>query len=215
MRVITAEELTQSPLLYRDIALALSQDGLACFPAESNYRLAASLHSQDAVMRLMQTKHRAGHHPALIFIAEPKQLDTIVGRVPAAARVLARAFWPGPLTLVLEMNLELPSKVARTLTRATGKVGVRCSAHPIAAHIVREFGGPLLVSSANLERKAGAGSLAQVRKNFQQRIDVCVDAGDLAAGAPSTLVEVTDEGWTIVREGAITKAQIEAALAQN
>jgi L-threonylcarbamoyladenylate synthase len=215
MRVITADDLTRSPILYRDIAAALSHDGLACFPAESNYRLAASLHSSDAVMRLMQSKHRAGHHPALIFIAEPALLEAVVGPVPAAARALAHAFWPGPLTLVVEMQAELPDKVAKTLTKATGKIGVRCSAHPIAARVVREFGGPLLVSSANLEKKAGAGSLAQVRKNFQQRIDVCVDAGDLAAGAPSTLVEVTHEGWTILREGAIGRAQIEAALAQN
>jgi L-threonylcarbamoyladenylate synthase len=215
MRVITADELTRSPTLYRDIAAALNQDGLACFPAESNYRLAANLRSPDAVMRLMQTKRRAAHHPALIFIADPSLLESVVGQVPPAARRLAGAFWPGPLTLVLEMQAELPTKVARTLTRATGKVGVRCPAHPIAARVVREFGGPLLVSSANLERKAGAGSGAQVRKNFQQRVDVWVDAGDLAAGAPSTLVEVTEDGWTMVREGSITRAQIEAVLAQN
>jgi L-threonylcarbamoyladenylate synthase len=103
--------------------------------------------------------------------------------------------------------------VAKTLTRATGKVGVRSPACAVAARVVREFGGPLLVSSANLERKAGANSLAQVRKNFQQRLDVCVDSGDLPEGKASTLVEITDGEWRVAREGAISREQIEAALA--
>jgi L-threonylcarbamoyladenylate synthase len=213
MRVIAADELSRSPSLYRDIAEALRQGGLACFPAGSSYRLAADLHCAEAVMRLWQTKRRAGVHPALIFIADAAALAALVGSVPPAAWRLARACWPGPLTLVLELHAELPAKVARTLTRATGMVGVRCPDDPIAARVVREFGGPLLVSSANLERKPGAGSLAQIRKNFQQRVAVCVDAGDLAAGAPSTLVEVTDAAWSIVRDGAIPRASIEAALA--
>jgi L-threonylcarbamoyladenylate synthase len=213
MKIIPAADLDSSPNRYREIVDALVQDGLACFPAESNYRLAASLFSADAVMRLMQSKRRAGHHPALVFVADVAMLGQVVAEVPEAAARLAAAFWPGPLTLLLDLRDDLPPKVAKTLTRATGKVGVRAPSCTVAARVVREFGGPLLISSANLERKAGAGSLAQVRKNFQQKLAVCVDAGDLREGPPSTLVEIDADGWRVAREGAIAREAIEAALA--
>jgi L-threonylcarbamoyladenylate synthase len=213
MKIIRAADLDASPALYREIVDALTQDGLACFPAESNYRLVANLLSPDAVMKLMQSKRRAGHHPALVFVTDAKMLRQVVAEVPPIAKQLATAFWPGPLTLLLDLRPDLPDKVTKTLTRATGKVGVRSPGCDVAARVVREFGGPLLVSSANLERKAGAHSLAQVRKNFQQRLTVCVDAGDLREGSPSTLVEITGDEWRIAREGAIPREQIEAALA--
>jgi L-threonylcarbamoyladenylate synthase len=213
MKIIRAADLDSSPALYREIVEALTQDGLACFPAESNYRLAASLLSADAVMKLMQSKRRAEHHPALVFVTDAKMLRQVVAEVPPVAQKLAKAFWPGPLTLLLDLRPDLPPKVTKTLTRATGKVGVRAPACAVAARVVRDFGSPLLVSSANLERKAGSNSLAQVRKNFQQRLTVCVDAGDLPEGKPSTLVEITDGEWRISREGAISREQIEAALA--
>ncbi len=213
MKVIRAADLDSSPSLYAEIVEALTQDGLACFPAESNYRLAASLLSPDAVMKLMQSKRRAGHHPALVLGTDAKMLRQVVAEVPPVAQKLAKAFWPGPLTLLLDLRPDLPPKVAKTLTRATGKVGVRAPACEVAARVVREFGGPLLVSSANLERKAGANSLAPGRTTCQPRLNVCGDAGDLPEGPPSTLVEVSDGEWRISREGAITKELIAAALA--
>jgi L-threonylcarbamoyladenylate synthase len=215
MRIITADELTRTPALYQDIASILSNDGLVCFPVGSSYRLAASLLSTDAVMRLLQSKRRASHHPALIFVASADAARSVAKDLPPAACRLLEAFWPGPLTLLADLGVELPPKVAKTLTRATGKIGIRCPCSPIAAQVVREFGGPLLVSSANLERKAGAGSVAQVRKNFQQKIDVCVDAGDLPSVPPSTLVEITETGWRVTREGAIPASKIETVLGRN
>jgi L-threonylcarbamoyladenylate synthase len=212
MRVITAADLSKSANHYNDIATTLTKDGLVCFPAGSAYRLAASLFSPEAVMRLVQSKRRASHHPALVFVADPRMLPLVVGKPPALARRLIDAFWPGPLTLLLDLSPDVPPKVARMLTHATGKVGVRCPEHAIAANIARTFGQPLLVSSANLENRTGAGSAAQVRKSFQMRVDLLVDAGDLPAWAPSTLVEITPDGWQVTREGAITPAAIERAL---
>ena len=214
MRLITAEELKTSPTGYREIAQALNRGGLVCFPAESTYRLACDLMSDEAVTRLLQSKRRSEHHPALVFVTDVSMLRRVVADVPPWARRLAEVFWPGLLTLVLDIHPDLPPKVARTLARATGKVGVRVPASPIAYRVVREFGGPLLVSSANLERRSGASSAAQVKKNFHQRVAVFVDAGDLPSILPSTLVEADGEGYKVTREGAIPESRVAAALGQ-
>lgn len=213
MKVITNAELTGSGNAYRDVASALGRDGVVCFPEGPSYRLAASLYSPAAILRLQQSKRRSGHHPALVFVADAGMLPSVAANIPAAARRLAGALWPGPLTLLLEPSPNLPPQVLKTLTRATGKIGVRCPAHAIAARILREFGGPVFVSSANMERKAGAHSVAQVHKNFRQRVDVCVDIGDLPPFPPSTLVDFSDGEWTIAREGGVPAATIQATLA--
>jgi L-threonylcarbamoyladenylate synthase len=213
MKVIRAADLAASPELYRDIVSTIKQDGLACFPVGAAYRVAANVFSAEAVTRLMQSKRRAAHHPALIFVAGAEMLGPICGQLSPTALRLAHAFWPGLLTLLLEPGADLPPKVVKILTRATGKIGVRCPADKIAAQVVRELDGPMLVSSANLERKMGAGSLAQVRKNFQQRIDLLVDAGDLQPSTPSTLVDVEGDGWRVTRVGAVAEEAIAAAIA--
>ena len=211
MKAITVAELGEKPHLYEEIGQTLRRGGIVAFPVGSTYRLAADLASPEAVLRLMQTKRRAGHHPALVFIPDPNMLGHVGVLSPLGHR-LATRFWPGPLTLVLPLGADLPPKVVKTLTRATGRIGVRCPETPIASQIMREFGGPLLVSSANMEKKSGAESVAKVRRSFLQRIDLLIDAGDLAPGPPSTLVEVIGTDWKILREGALATSVIEAVL---
>jgi L-threonylcarbamoyladenylate synthase len=121
--------------------------------------------------------------------------------------------WPGPLTLVLPPSEDLPVKVRKVLTRATGKLGVRVPDDALTQAILGALGASMLISSANLEQKPGASSASAVRQRFVHAVDIWVDAGDLAPAPSSTIIEVTETSWKSLRDGAIPLADIEHAAA--
>ncbi len=209
MKSIKYDDLKSNDRLYQEVADVLRDDGLVVFPGLTSYRLGVSALSAGAIARLQQAKRRAQNKPSLVFISNKQQLEGLVN-VPDidVARQLMATFWPGPLTLRLEPSDELPSKVRKALSKATGKIGVRISADEVCKGVIEAFGEPMLVSSANRSKKSGAQSLAQVRKNFGNLADLIIDAGDLAPGSSSTVVDLTAEGWSMIREGAITTAEI-------
>lgn len=190
----------------------LQKGGLVCFPCAGKYRLAAALEDADAVMHLLQSKRRVGKAPALVFVADEAMLRRVAANVTPAAKSLMTQFWPGSLTILFEPNPNLPNKVIKQLARANGQLGVRIPDEPVAQALVEAFGGPLLISSANREKKAGDASPAQVRKNFVHRVDLFLDAGDLAPEPPSTVVSLSGTEVQVTREGALTAAQIQSAV---
>lgn len=196
-----------------EVATVITDGGLACFPVGGAYRIAADARSEAAITRLMQSKRRARNHPTLVLVTDlAAAQDVVDGTSWKITKRIAEKLWPGPLTIVLPPSSTLPSKVSKLLARATGKIGVRISADPLATQVVQSFNGPVLLSSANLERKPGSSSAAAVRKGFMSSIDVWVDAGDPKPSPPSTIIEVTETGWKLVREGALAIADIERAL---
>ncbi len=208
MKIIKLSELEKNPGRYGEVAEVLASDGLVVFPGESSYRLGANVLSPKAVARLQQGKRMVQKRPALVFIHREDALHGLVKDVPDVARRLMAAFWPGPLTIRFEPGDNLPGKVRKALSRANGRIGVRVPDTQVCAHVVSSFGGPLLVSSANRSERAGAQSLALVRKTFGNVADLIIDAGDLPPGDSSTVVDVSDKGWKIVREGGLSADQI-------
>lgn len=195
-----------------EIAEVLAGGGLACFPVAGAYRIAADARSEAAINRAMQSKRRAKNHPTLVLVPDLAAARSIVkGTSWRLTQRLAEKLWPGPLTIALPPSDELPVAVKKLLTRATGKVGVRVADDPLAAAVVRCFGGPLFLSSANLEKKPGASSAAAVRQRFMNAVDLWVDGGDFTPAPPSTIVEVTETAWKLLREGAVPLAKIERA----
>jgi L-threonylcarbamoyladenylate synthase len=189
-----------------EIVQVLRAGGVVCFPVNGTYRLAADFHSEQAVSRLIQSKRRTANHPSLVLVPSLEIAKTIVrGTQWSTTKRLAEKFWPAALTLVLEPSAELPAKTKRTLAKATGKLGVRVPGDPLAHAVTKAFAGPLLLSSANLENKAGATSAAAITQRFVGKIDT-------KAGSPSTLVEVSEQSWKILREGAVSANDIERAL---
>ncbi|MDY0061070.1 MAG: L-threonylcarbamoyladenylate synthase [Myxococcota bacterium] len=215
MRILTSRSLEQDPSQYAEIAQVLSEEGLICFPSQRQYVVGAALLSEAAVLRLVQSKRRASRAPALVLIPDRRGLNGLVGAFPPAARTLMEHFWPGPLTLLFPPGDKLPERVVRTLLdKKRPKLGVRICTGTFAPRILEVFGGPLLISSANISQKVGASSIAQIRKNFAHTVDLLVDAGDLPAGRPSTIVDFVDDEVKVQREGAIAAAEIHRVLEQ-
>jgi tRNA threonylcarbamoyl adenosine modification protein (Sua5/YciO/YrdC/YwlC family) len=197
-----------------EIAAVVAGGGLACIPLRGAYRIIADARSESAITRLAQSKRRAHNRPALILVADLAAAREMVDGTawPLTLRA-TKKLWPGPLTLVLPPSKLLPAKINKLLSRSTGRLGIRVPDDAVTASILEKCGGPLLVSSANIENKPGSTSAAAVRQRFARTVDIWVDAGDIRPEPPSTLVDITETGWELVREGAITRAAIERALA--
>jgi len=114
---------------------------------------------------------------------------------------------------VLPPSKKLPAKITKLLARKTGRLGIRVPDDELSAAILEMVGSPLLVSSAYIENKPGATSAAAVRQRFDRSVDVWIDAGDIRTEPPSTLIDISETGWELIREGAIARAVIERALA--
>jgi tRNA threonylcarbamoyl adenosine modification protein (Sua5/YciO/YrdC/YwlC family) len=213
MKTIPLSVLETDSTQYKQIADTLAGGGLVCLPASSGYKLIADLSSPAAITAMLHAKRRVKNAPALVFVPDADWVDRVAAVVSDEARRLMQRFWPGPVTLLLKASDDLHPKVRKPLTKAKGWLGVRVPDDEVTLGVVREFGQPVLVSSANLARKQGAHSVAQVKKNFGRTVELLVDAGDIRPSASSTLVDVSGPGVSVVRAGAITEDSIHEALA--
>ena len=156
----------------------------------------------------MRVRGRQAGKPVLVLIADLAMAGMVAASVPSGARRLAARFWPGPLTLVLPARDDAPA----VLTAGTGTVGVRVSSHPTAAALVAALGRPVTAPSVNPPGAAPARDVAEARAYFGDAIAAYVDGGPSAGGA-STVAMVEGDAVRVLREGRVSAAALEAALA--
>lgn len=194
-----------------DVALAVAalRRGEAIgLPTETVYGLAADASRPEAVRRVFALKGRPADHPLIVHIAGEAQLDAWARDVPSAARALAAAFWPGPLTMILRRADGVPDAV----TGGQDSVGLRAPRHPLAQQVLREFGGGLAAPSANRFGRISPTRAAHVRAEFGDAVPVVLDGGDCEVGIESTIVDLSGERPRILRPGRISTAQVEAVI---
>jgi L-threonylcarbamoyladenylate synthase len=187
---------------------ALRRGELVVYPTETLYALGADAASPAALRRLFAAKVREAGKPVALIAADPAMGFAIARAVPAAARRLAKAFWPGPLTLVMPAKVGLPE----SLVGADGGVGVRVSSHPIARALARRLGRPITATSANLAGQLPSTTLEQARTAFGRKVKVYLEGGVLGGSLPSTVVAFDRETINVLRTGAIPRRRLEAAL---
>lgn len=178
------------------------------YPTETFYALGVDALSLKALERLFAIKGREPGKPVALIAADLTMAFAVAREVPPEARLLAEAFWPGPLTLVLPARDGIPA----ALIGADGGVGVRVSSHPIACALAAGLRGPLTATSANLAGEPPAVEVDAARRALGGKVEVFVDGGKLAGGAPSTVVAVDRGGIRVLRPGAVSERQLAAAL---
>jgi L-threonylcarbamoyladenylate synthase len=189
-------------------ARVLGEGRLVAFPTETVYGLGADATNAGAVARLYQAKGRPAFNP---LIAHVGNLDAArrIGRFDAAALLLAEAFWPGPLTLVLPKTADCA--VADLATAGLDTVAIRIPEHRIARDILRAFGRPVVAPSANLSGHVSPTLAAHVLGDLDGRIDLIIDGGAVAVGVESTIVGIFDAP-VLLRPGGLPRADIERVL---
>ena len=194
-----------------DVALAgkiLRGGGVVAIPTETVYGLAANALSHDAALKVFAAKGRPADNPLIVHVADMAQLEAVWREVPQRARLLAEAFWPGPLSLILPRSDAIPDAV----TGGLDTVGVRMPAHPVARTVIEAAGVPLAAPSANLSGKPSATSAQHVLDDFDGRIDAVLDGGPCPVGVESSVVDLIGDIATVLRPGAVLESDIAAIL---
>lgn len=189
----------------------LQQGGLVSFPTETVYGLGADATNDLAVARIFEAKGRPRFNPLIAHVADTEMAQRFV-HWNDTAELLAKAFWPGPLTLVLPIRLN--SGLSPLVTADLESLAVRVPAHPVAHHLLQAFGGPVAAPSSNPSGKISPTSAAHVLAGLSGRIDAVVDGGDCAVGLESTIVGLLGAP-TLLRPGGVPQEAIEAALGHS
>lgn len=187
------------PAKIRQAVDVLRKGGIIAYPTETFYGLGVDVTSDAAIKRLFDVKRRDYGNPVAVIVSDRDMLASIVEGIPEKANILMDVFWPGPLTILYRTN----AKISNRLTTNTGKIGIRVSSHPVASALVTELGRPLTTTSANLSGFPPSLNSRHLKSYFGGKIDAIVDSGPLSPSGGSTVVDVTDDKLTIIREGVI------------
>jgi L-threonylcarbamoyladenylate synthase len=189
-------------------ARVLAGGGVVAFPTETVYGLGADARLPGAVERVFAIKGRPRAHPLIVHLGETADLDRWVIDVPPAARVLAAAFWPGPLTVILHRAEALPDAA----TGGGPTVAVRVPAHPMARALLAALGGPIAAPSANRFGAISPTTAEHVAADLGDAVDYLLDGGPCAIGVESTIVDLSRGRAVLLRPGGVSRAELEHVL---
>jgi L-threonylcarbamoyladenylate synthase len=201
--------MTDPALIDRAVQL-LRAGELVAFPTETVYGLGANATNPAAVAKIFAAKGRPADHPLIVHIAAAAQLDFWARDVPIAARQLAAAFWPGPLTLILKRAPQVPDAV----TGGQDTVGLRVPDQPLTLALLRAFNGGIAGPSANRFGRISPTTADHVHSEFGENAPLVLDGGPCRVGIESTIVDLSRGAPVILRPGAITAVDIFRALGQ-
>jgi L-threonylcarbamoyladenylate synthase len=187
----------------------LGQGGLVAFPTETVYGLGADATNAFAVAALYAAKGRPTFNPLIIHVPGA-QLAWRFGVPTDAARALAAAFWPGPLTMVLQKQPD--AGLADLATAGLDTIAIRVPAHRIALQLIGQAGRPIAAPSANKSGRVSPTTAAHVAADFGDELSIIIDGGATEVGLESTIVDVTGARAVLLRPGGLPRAEIERVL---
>lgn len=209
-----AAEVLQLDQIDRAV-VALQAGQLVAFPTETVYGLGADAASADAVKQIFVAKGRPSQHPLIVHVADSHGLDRLGANIPDAARILAEAFWPGPLTIVVDRRSSSSSDTGLVAAETVGgklTVGLRVPDHPVALELLRRFNGGVAAPSANLFGGVSPTTAQHVVDDLGSSVAFVIDGGPSAIGVESTIVDVSTSHPTLLRPGGISTVELEAVL---
>jgi L-threonylcarbamoyladenylate synthase len=192
----------------RRAADLVRRGGLVAFPTETVYGLGANALDEQPVRRVFAAKGRPPQNPLIVHIAGIDDVSRVTAAWPETAQQLAQRFWPGPLTLVLPKQPEVPDIV----TAGGPTVAVRVPAHPVARRLLQIAAIPLAAPSANRSGELSPTTAEHVLRSLGDRVDLILDAGPTQVGLESTVLSLAESPPRLLRPGHITPAQIEAVI---
>ena len=186
-------------------AASLWQGEVIAIPTDTFYGLAANPFDLSAVEKIFAIKGRDKSQPLLLLVDSLKMAAELAADLPGNFRSLAKRFWPGPLTIVVEAASKIPPLV----TGHSGRIGLRLPSAPLAVALIKEAKFPLTATSANRAGERECTTAEQVHAQLGERLALIVDGGTCRAKSPSTVLDLGPDSWTILREGAVPRSAIE------
>ena len=189
-------------------AKLLREGSLVAIPTETVYGLGANGLDGDAVRRIFEAKGRPNDNPLILHVTGPQWLPRYCSEVPPLAYVLARKFWPGPLTMILKRKSVVPDET----TAGLDTVAMRCPNHPVTLAIIREAGVPIAAPSANTSGRPSCTSAQDVLEDMNGKIDGVVDGGPCTVGVESTILDLTCDPPRLLRPGGLPLEDLERLI---
>ena len=198
--MLSANELNTAQIA----AGIIKNGGLVAIPTETVYGLGANGLDESAVAKIFKAKGRPQDNPLILHVSDPADMERFCHSIPERAYALTKAFWPGPLTLVLPARDIVP----KCTTAGLPTVAVRCPDNEITRQIIRLAGVPVAAPSANLSGKPSTTTAQHVLHDHNGKIDAIVDGGACRVGVESTIVDLTEDRPRLLRPGGITPEQL-------
>jgi L-threonylcarbamoyladenylate synthase len=184
----------------------LKNGGIVAFPTDTIYGLGANAFNEDAVLRIYEAKVRPRNFALTLLLADTSQIKLVAENVPKIAWKLAEKFMPGALTIVLNKSMA----VSNMVTGEGNTIAVRIPNHPVPIALVKGLGAPITGTSANISGGNNPLTAEDVFKQLRYKIDMIIDGGRCPLGVASTVLDLTTNPPKIIREGAISRDQIES-----
>jgi L-threonylcarbamoyladenylate synthase len=185
----------------------IRRGGIAAIPTDGVYSLVADPFNLHAVSCVFQAKGRESARALPLLVSDILMAEDLASELSSRFYLLARRFWPGPLTLIVPASSKVPLKV----TGNTGRLAMRHSRSAVANRLLEWLGHPLIVTSANLSGQPTCRSGIEVFGTMDGRIDLVLDGGP-GSGGSATTVDITDPQWRVIREGAISEKEVAECL---
>jgi len=196
------------PLLIARAAELLRAGRLVAFPTETVYGLGANALDADAVKRIFEAKGRPYSSPLIVHVSSIGAARELAAEWPDSAERLARAFWPGPLTIIVPKSTRVPDVV----TAGLPSVGLRMPAHPVGRALIEAAGLPVAAPSANRFTQLSPTTAEHVRESLGDRVDLILDGGPCEVGIESTVISLVGARARILRPGMISQTRIEEVI---
>ncbi len=207
-RTLVVNSTTPEPDAIRQAAEVLRRGGLIAFPTDTLYALGADALSADAVERVLTVKGRSRGKPLSVLVPSVDAISALGVSLADSLRDALRTFWPGPLTVVVKASERFPS----VLTSATGTIGLRIPAGAVSRALLAAWDGPVIGTSANKSGGPDPADAKTVQRAIGGQIDLILDGGRVSLGVPSTVLDCTVAPARILREGAVPRARLAAAM---
>lgn len=196
-------EKAPSPKAISEAAATIKAGGLVVYPTETVYGLGADACSDEAVANVFKAKVRPLESPISIAVNSLEMARQFT-ELTQKAEAIFKKLMPGPVTVILRAK----PTISKLLTAGTGKVGVRVPDHPVALKLINSVGGPITSTSANLSGKPAPSTVREAMKQIGKSVDLVLDAGECKLGVPSTVVDLTEKPFKVLREGPVAEEVI-------
>lgn len=207
-RTLVVNSATPEPDAIRQAVEILRCGGLIAFPTDTLYALGADALSAEAVERVLTVKGRSRGKPLSVLVPSVEAISALGVSLGDNLRDALRTFWPGALTVVVQAGERFPS----ILTSATGTIGLRIPAGAVSRALLAAWGGPVIGTSANKSGGPDPADAKTVQRAIGGQIDLILDGGRVSLGVPSTVLDCTVAPARILREGAVPRAKLAAAM---
>ncbi len=185
----------------------IRKGGVVAIPSDTLYLLVADPMNLQAVGHVFKAKGRESSRSLPLLVSDIMMAEELAAEVTARFYLLARHFWPGPLTIIVPAARKVPLKV----TGMTGRLGLRQSRGRVAEMLIEQLGQPVIATSANLSGQPTARTGIEVFAAMDGSVDLVLDGG-LCGGEGATTVDITEPYWRVIKEGAITEKDLQACL---